>query len=310
MPGRKHGRRPRLALNGLEYFCRRYSSLLNGERWDVPYRPPTSAVNLAARFTDVARCDLGFSYNGRITMGKFLRVARALGKTKIIMVWCGSDVLFAKDEFAQGRLDPWVTQRVHWAVSPWMAEEVRSLGVDCEYVPAAQFVYLVKNPKPLPKKFSVLLFVRDADRTQLYGWDRMVEVAQELPHIQFNLHGLPEGQTLVGPPNIKVHNWTNDFTPWLEQSTVVYRPVRHDGLSVTVLEALSHGRHVIYSYPLPGCFHASSAVDARNELERLHAAHESGTLALNEIGRDYVAANHSADFARSELPRRFEMMLS
>ncbi len=310
MAGTKNGRRLRLALNGLDHFCRRYSILLTGDQWNVPYRPPTNTVNLAARFTDVMRCDLAYSYTGRISMGKFLRVARTFGKTKIIMVWCGSDVLFAKDEFTQGRLDPWVAQRVHWAISPWLAEEVRALGVDCEYVPATQFVHLVNNPKPLPKKFSVLLFVRAADRGELYGWDRMVEVARGLPQIDFNLYGLPEGQSLSGPPNIIVHNWTNNFTPLLEQATVVYRPVRHDGLSLTVLEALSHGRHVVWTYPLPGCIHAPSTDEARNQLERLYEAHDSGTLGLNEIGRSYVAANHSADFARSELPRRFEIILS
>jgi hypothetical protein len=310
MAGTNNGRRYRMALNGLDHFCRRYSALLTGERWDVPYRPPTNPVNLAARFADVMRCDLAYSYTGRISMGKFLRVARALGKTRIIMVWCGSDALFAKAEFASGQMDPWVTGRVHWAISPWLAEEVRELGVDCEYVPATQFVNLVGNPAPLPKNFSVLLYVRDATRGGLYGWDRMVEVARSLPHMDFNLYGLAQGQVLSGPTNIKVHNWTSDFAPLLEQSTVVYRPVRHDGLSLTVLEALSHARHVVWTYPLPGCIHATSAEVARDALQTLFEAHQSGTLGLNEIGRDYVAANHSAAFAQSELPRRFEEIMS
>lgn len=283
--------------------------MLTGDRWEVPYRSPGSAVGIAARLADVMRCDLAYSYTGRITMGKFLRVARALGKTKIIMVWCGSDALFAQAEYAQGLIDPWVTQLVHWSISPWLAEEVRSLGVNCEYVPATQFVHLVQNPKPLPKKFSVLMYVRDASRSGLYGWDRMVEVANSLPRIDFNVYGLAEGQTLSGPPNIKVHNWTSEFIPFLEQSTVVYRPVRHDGLSLTVLEALSHGRHVVWTYPLEGCVHAPSTEAARHELEKLYAAHEAGQLGLNDIGRNYVVANHGAESARAELVRRFEQII-
>src|SRR5215469_16072729 len=196
---KQNGRRFRIALNGLDHFCQRYSQLLTGDRWDVPYRPPTIPMGLAARFRDVMRCDLACSYTGRISMGKFLRVARSFGKTKIIMVWCGSDSWCAQADYATGKIDPWVTQLTHWAIAPWLAEEVRALGVDCEYVPATQFVEIPSNPKPLPKRFSVLLYVRNALRGGLYGLDRMVEVAQKLPRIDFNLFGLPEGQAVSVP---------------------------------------------------------------------------------------------------------------
>ena len=299
-----------MVLHGLHHFCARYSKLLDGGRWAVPYRAPTNPLAIAARLKDLMRSDLAYSYTGRINKGKFLRAAHALGKSKIIMVWCGSDTIFAQAAYAKGLIDPWVTELVHWAIAPWLAEEVRELGVNCEYVPATQFVDIVKEPKPLPKKFSVLLYVRDTNKGGLYGWDRMVEVARRLPKIDFNLYGLLEGQTLSGPPNIKVHTWTSDVTTVLEQSTVVYRPVRHDGLSLTVLETLSHGRYVVWTYPLTGCIHAPSVDTACHELERLYAAHESEGLGLNEAGRHYVAANHNADFARTDLLRRFEEIVA
>ena len=306
----KNGRRFRMVLHGLHHFCARYSTLLDGGEWAVPYRAPTNPIAIAARLKDLMSCDLAYSYTGRINKGKFLRAAHALGKSKIIMVWCGSDTIFAQAEYAKGLIDPWVTERVHWAIAPWLAEEVRSLGVDCEYVPATQFVDTVEHPKPLPKKFSVLLYVRDTNKSGLYGWDRMAEVARKLPHIDFNLYGLLEGQTLSGPPNIHIHGWTSDPRGILEGATVVYRPVRHDGLSLSVLEALAHGRHVVWTYPLTGCIHAPNAQVARDELERLYTAHQSGTLELNETGRDYVAANHNAVAARADLLRRFEKIVT
>ena len=304
-----NGRRLRVALNGLDHFCSRYSRLLTDDRWEVPYRLPTVPMGLAARFRDVVRCDLAYSYTGRISMGKFLRVARSFGKSKIIMVWCGSDSWFAQADYAMGKMDPWVTGLVHWAIAPWLAEEVRALGVDCEYVPATQFLDIVPNPKPLPKRFSVLLYVRNALRGGLYGLDRMVEVACKLPHVEFNLFGLPEGQTVSAPPNIKVNSWTSDFAPVWEQSTVVYRPVRHDGLSLTVLEALAHGRHVVWTYSVPGCLEAKTVDAAVVELQKLYQQHEDGTLKFNDVGRDYVASHHSSKSARIELLRRFEEIL-
>lgn len=298
----------RVAVNGLPYFCQKLSQLLNGEEWEVPHRSPSNPVGLAARFVDLARCDLAYSWTGRISMGRFLKAARALGKKKIVMLWSGSDALWAKAEWSGGKTDPWVRGLVHWAVSPWLAEEVCSLGIDCEYVQAS-FVDIVPHVKPLPKKFSVLAFVRDIHKTGLYGWDRILEVAQKLPQIEFNLCGLPEGQRLQGPPNIKVHNWTNGLTTRIEQTSVVYRPVRHDGLSFTVLEALSHGRHVLYTYPLPGCIQVADAAAACQELEKLYACHKVGALPLNENGRRYVIQEYAPAKVRSEIRRRWKQII-
>ena len=241
-------------------------------------------------------------------MGRFLWAARVLGKKKIIMLWSGSDTLYAQQEFSGSIRVPWIAEIVHWAVSPWVAEEVRALGLPCEHVQAS-FVDIIANPKPLPKKFSVLVYVSDVKKTDLYGWDRILEVAQKLSHIEFHLCGLPQGQFLEVPSNMKVHNWMQDLTPLLEQTTVVYRPVRHDGLSFTVLEALSHGRHVLYSYPLAGCVQVTSPSMACIELEKLLACHEAGTLHSNELGRNYIAKEYAPEKVRSDLLRRWEQII-
>jgi hypothetical protein len=294
--------------HGLGYFCNKLAAFLQSDRWVVLDRSGHRPRQLVDLVRDLARCDLAYTWGGRISMGRFLWAARVLGKKKIIMLWSGSDVLYAQQEFAAGIRAPWVAEIVHWAVSPWVAEEVRALGLPCEYVQAS-FVNIVLHPKPLPSKFSILVFVRDIKKTDLYGWDRILEVAQKLPHMEFNLCGLPEGQSLVGPSNMKVHNWMPDLTPLLEQTTVVYRPVRHDGLSFTVLEALSHGRHVLYSYPLPGCIQVTSTSMACEELEKLFACHESGELQLNELGRSYIAQEYAPEKVRSELLRRWEQVI-
>jgi hypothetical protein len=304
----RKNQRYRVLAHGLTYFCRKLSAMVRGDRWEVVDRSGHGPRQMVDLVRDLARCDLAYTWGGRISMGKFLWAARLLGKRKLIMLWSGSDVLFAQREHAAGVRVPWVNEVVHWAVSPWVAAEVRELGLPCEYVQAS-FVDVIPQPKPLPKKFSVLIFVRDVRKTDLYGWDRMLEVAQKLPQIEFNLCGLPEGQSLQGPPNIKVHNFTLDFRPFLENTTVVYRPVRHDGLSFTVLEALSHGRHVLYSYPLTGCVQVTSTSMACEELERLYGKHEAGTLALNEPGRSYIAQEYAPEKVRSELTRRWEQII-
>jgi hypothetical protein len=301
-------RRYRVLAHGLSYFCRKLASMVQDDRWQVLDRSGHSPAQLMDLVRDLARCDLAYTWGGRISMGKFLWAARLLGKQKLIMLWSGSDVLYAQGEYAKGVRTPWVNGVVHWAVSPWIADEVKELGIPCEYVQAS-FVDVIPQPKPLPKNFSVLLFVRGVAKTELYGWDRMLEVAQALPHIDFHLCGLHDGESLQVSENIKIHNWMNDLTPLLEEITVVYRPVRHDGLSFTVLEALSHGRHILYTYPLPGCVQVSDAAMACAELQRLYEAHEAGMLALNETGRSYIEREYAAEKVSTELLRRWEEII-
>ena len=99
--------------------------------------------------------------------------------------------------------------------------------------------------------------------------------------VEFTLVGLRPGEKLKGPPNLKAYNRVSNLTPFIERATAIWRPVRHDaGTSFMVLEALAHGRHVLYSYPFPSSVHDM----ARHELERLLELHKSGSLTLNYSG--------------------------
>jgi glycosyltransferase involved in cell wall biosynthesis len=296
----------RVAVNGLPHFCRKLSQLVDGDGWEVPYRSPFHPVGLAARFIDLARCHLAYSWMGRISMGKFLRTAHALGKTKVIILWCGTDALYAKQELSQGKMNPWVRDRVHWAVSPWLAEEVRALGIHCEYVQTS-FVESV-SPAPLPEKFSVLVYAPSLKKAELYGVDSILEVAKKLHTIEFKLVGLQERSIPDCPSNLHVFGHTV-LDRFYREATVLWRPVRHDGLSFMVLEALAHGRHVIYSYPFPGCVHAPGPDAACRELERLRELHSSRTLTLNENGRQVVRQDFDPQVVRARLLSRWKEII-
>lgn len=282
--------------------------MLSSSRWGIEYQSGHNPVALAALVRNLQRSDLAYMWGGRISLGKFLGTARLLGKKKLVMLWSGSDVLFAKEELAAGRMHPWVAGLIHWAVSPWIAEEVRDLGLRCEYVQAS-FVQPEPAPVPLPEKFSVLAYVPSKEKSSLYGWDQIVEVARTLPSIRFNIVGLQTGEKLVAPPNVRVHGWTNDLTSYLKQTTVLWRPVRHDGLSFMVLEALAQGRHVLYSYPFSACAQVNDSSAARAELERLHALHRSGSLGINYDGRELIAREFSPEKVHADLLRRWEEII-
>jgi hypothetical protein len=264
---------------------------------------------MAALASDLRRSDLAYTWGGRISMGKFLWAARVLGKKKIVIFWCGSDVLEAQRELAHTKVDPWVADRIHWAASPILAREVRDLGLRCEYVQAS-FVPPVAQPKPLPKKFSVLIFLPTISRKDLYGWDRMVEVALALPAVEFKLVGMSDPEPPPAPPNIKIHGKIADLSPFYEQATVLWRPVRHDaGISFMVLEALAQGRHVLYSYPFPASTQVDGVESARVQLERLLSLHNADELKLNQDGIEAVAHHYSCEVVRSELRTRWEKII-
>jgi hypothetical protein len=299
----------RVVASGLWFFCGMLPELIGDERWDVRDRSQRTPAHIAGLLRDLPGCDLAYSWTGRIDMGKFLWAARVFGVKKIILFWCGSDVLHAKKLLAQGKRDPWVASQIHWAASPSLAEEVRSLGLNCEFVQAS-FVEPVAAPKPLAKKFSVLVFVPREDRGELYGWDRIQEAAKALPHVDFQLVGLHSGQRLTGPSNITFHPFTKDLTPFYENATVLWRPVRHDaGVSFMVLEALSHGRQVLYTYPIPGATQVSGVADAIEHLERLRLLHDAGQLPLNDVGMHSIRTTYAKDVVRAELRRRWEEII-
>jgi hypothetical protein len=89
----------------------------------------------------------------------------------------------------------------------------------------------------------------------------------------------------------------------------LWRPTRHDGLSFTVLEALAHGRHVIWSYPLTGALLARDAATSRAELERLFDLHETNALDVNSLGAEFVACNFSPDKIRDEFLSRWRTIV-
>jgi glycosyltransferase involved in cell wall biosynthesis len=295
-------------VHGYALFASQFPELLKAEGWRVSNFQSQGMQSLASKVKDLRRCDLAFTYGGRITMGKFLWIARGLRTQKIVIFWAGSDTLYAKADSEAGKLDPWIGSKIHWAATPWLAEEVRSFGIPCEYVPV-NWAPTVQQPKQLPEKFSVLVYLPDMKKESLYGADRILEVARALPQIQFTVVGLRDGRLDGAPPNLSIHGWVNDMTPFYENASVLWRPVRHDGMSFMVLAALAHGRHVLWSYPFPACSHVAGAAEARKELERLNAIHAASALGMNEPGIKVVQENFTRERIREGILKRWEEII-
>lgn len=179
------------------------------------------------------------------------------------------------------------------------------MGLSCEYVQVS-FVQPVSSPPALPETFSVLVYVPTLERASLYGLDRILEVADAFRFVDFTLVGLRPGETLTGPPNLKIYNQARTLVPYIARATVIWRPVRHDaGTSFMVLEALAQGRHVLYSYPFSSCIQVTTAAAACQELKRLLSLHDSKALCLNHAGMRTIAEEFTPQRVRANLFKRW-----
>jgi hypothetical protein len=285
-------------VHGLLYFGQVFADFMSGDGWQFEYYPDQRFEDLLAMASSLNRCDLVYQIGGRITMGKFLRAARFLRKSNVVMHWVGSDTLDQREAFASGQSDQWVASKIHhWADSEWIYNEVCALGIPCKMVPLPS-AKIPERPSPPSCQFSVLVYVPSVERAGLYGLDMILEAARCLPEVRFELVGLRDGPIPNPPPNINFHQRLPDLSEFYRRASVIWRPARHDGLSWMVMEALGHGRHVLWSYPFPGCILTKSASDAIMHISRLFELHKEERLGLNYDGVRFIA--------KSEYhPRRF-----
>jgi len=299
----------KVLLHGLDYFCRRLPRAFQNDGWDICYHSTRSMRSFLPRVRDLRQADLVFLWGARISFGKFLQAARFFDKRKIVFFWAGSDVLGAQTQFAEGIFEPWIAKKTHWAGAPWLCEEIRAMGLKCEFVPIT-WVSKVGRPQPLPERFSVLVYLPSTSRAKLYGLERILQVSRSLPHVSFELIGLIEGRVPDAPPNLCVQGRMADMAQVYRRTSVYWRPVGHDGLSFMSLEAMSHGRHVIWSYPFSHCHHSANAETDRAEIVRLHALHEKKALLLNEPGMTMVNERFSIESIKRDYLRRWEEIIS
>ena len=276
---------------GFDYHARYLARVLNAhsQRWHVEAFPGTRA-GIAAALWALRRADVLISFGGPGPSVALAEVAQARA-IPVLVVWAGSDVLMA----AQDPFELAVTKRHGYdnvAVAPWLVEELHTLGISAKTLSVGA-VDAVDSLAPLPKVFRVLTYLPEPRRT-FYGAERVYDIARRMPDLQFVVLG-PGGVNAAAPPNVTFTGHVDDVPARIDASTVLLRLTEHDGMSVLVLETLARGRHVIWTHEYPGVRVAETTDRAYEALLELRETHARGRLALNTVGRDFVAERFSAD---------------
>lgn len=215
-----------------------------------------------------------------------LALAARRRRIPIVVIWAGTDVLLASRDPVPLEATKRDTS-ADLTVSPWLAEELRAIGLQADYAPIVGSVVDDTLEAPFPPRFTVLTYL-PMPRRAFYGEDQVYAIARAMKEVRFIVVG-SGGRSPKAPPNVDFLGWVADTTSVVDSATVLLRIPEHDGQSMMVLDAMARGRYVIWTHKLPGVHVAANANDAFEALRELYQRHQSGRLDFNVEGRDYVA---------------------
>jgi len=264
-------------------------------------REPTPGVFLRVGYRPGAPTARGIAFDLL-----WAQIRSAFPKATGVYYWLGTDLMRATQDASRGRLRGAFQASFrdhHLAVAPWHLMELEAIGVEAAYLPLPY--ELPTDPaSPMPSQFAVLSYL-PAGRFAFYGGTEVFALARQFAAIPFRIMGA-ERPREDAPPNVEYPGRLPSTDAIFQASSVLLRLTQHDGVGGTVLEALAHGRHVIYTFPLPytNLVNAGDADAAGGILARLLEEHRRGVLASNDAGRRYVLATFDETRLSRELAEK------
>jgi glycosyltransferase involved in cell wall biosynthesis len=286
----------KVVLVGLPYFARKIAgNLAEEDKINTYLAIDTSAdVWQKIRFVwHIMSARVLYFIGGQTQRGKVLWLAILFNK-KIVMHWVGTDVLMARKAHEAGVVDADLIRRTkHLCEVDWIQKELLEVGIQAEIAQIFCFTDKIPVPPPLPEKFSILSYMGKG-REKFYGIDKLIDLARSFPDIPIRIAKISEYSEPL-PPNIHLLGWVNDMAKEYRECVLFLRLPEHDGVSFSVLEALSYGRHVGFSYS----FYGTNKAVERNELhtlvKSLSERHRAGLLDINVDGYKFISENYTRE---------------
>lgn len=284
----------RVAISGLGLFCGEIAQ--NAQRlspqWDTRLLRTNSRLDVLASIYSLALSDVWYSIGGPITDRWVHLAARLLRKPRVIH-WVGSDIAGLCETPA---LRPLVSGAnvTHLAEVEWTAAQLRALGFNPRIAPLPPR-HSHGTPKELPANFTVMLYV-PRTRADFYGRRPFEELMRRLRDkpIKYIVVG---GGSINAPEGVEVENlgWRDNLHDVYEKVTTLVRYTPRDGLSLMVLEALSFGRHVLWTQEFAFTRQINTYFDMEREILKLYELHRRGELLPQYDGAALVHERYAAD---------------
>jgi hypothetical protein len=290
-PSRDRERR-HVAISGLDLFTaqvvRDLESHPNG--WFADPLPMRSRLEVLSSTLSLAKSDVWYSIGAPIGDRGLHLLARLLGKPRVIH-WVGTDIVALRKDSGLRR---WCRHpNVHnLAEATWTIEELRSFGIEAKLAPLPPRLTPVEL-QPLPSTFTVLFYIPKT-RGEFYGRREYERLMRAFAHrnIRFSVVG---GGECYAPPGADVTRlgWRTTLAEVYPETSVLIRFTPRDGLSLMTLEALAHGRHVLWTQAFPFVRRVRTYDELEKELADLLDAHERGELEAQDDAARYIAQTYS-----------------
>lgn len=205
-------------------------------------------------------------YSGNFFWAK-ASYAKLIGK-KVITHWIGTDVLNAISGEV-GFLGHSLVDH-HFSCYEPLKKELQLIGIQSTVLPIVPFNMNLTIGK-MPDTHGVMIYMPE-NRLEHYGYSELCYVFEQFPNLQFHIvANSGEGAIFEKYRNVTAHGWLDmeAMEELYEKISIVIRFIKHDGLSMSVIEGLIKGKKVIWNNRYHGVVYAETKEAICNELKEI-----------------------------------------
>lgn len=267
----------RVAISGLGLFCAHVANHAHtvAPQWETRLLRTSSRLEVLTSILTLMSCDVWYSIGSPVTDRWVHLAARLLRKPRVVH-WVGSDIESLRENPHLRTLlsSPSAT---HLAEVAWTAEQLREFGFEAQIAPLPPRLEDA-SCLPLPDRFTIMLYV-PRTRSDFYGrraFERLMLRLRDEP-VRYVVVG---GGDIAAPAGVDVLNlgWRDNLRDVYQDVSLLIRYTPHDGLSLMVLEALSFGRHVLWTQQFPFVRTVNSYSDMERGVREMLDSHARRTL--------------------------------
>jgi len=281
-----------VAIFGLDIFATQVADLNNRLQtgWNAEVLQFETEYETIGSMYNLARSDVLYTV-GTPVPNRATRFTLSLFKKPRVLHWVGTDIEIA-------RRNPSIVRRMqnrlvtHLTEVDWEAEELQKLGISAQIAPLPPRFLCSNAIPPLPAEFTLLTYL-PRSRTDFYG-------RRELEFLMRALAGLPVKFLIVGggsvgaiaDARVESVGWSYSLEGIYARSSALFRFTPRDGLSLMVLEALSFGRHVLWTKKFPFSRFVATAEAAAEGVRELFNRHTDGFLCPQTDAAEFIRTTY------------------
>ncbi|WP_061007842.1 glycosyltransferase [Vibrio sp. CUB2] len=287
-------RKSKVALLGTEYHSAKIEQELKAMGIEATYERIN--VSILSYIKLLIRYDYYFITYGRSSY-KFIfmfLLPLFLLRRKVYIEWIGSDVIDLRKFYSKCRARLISKLATNLCECDWIQRELRELSVDSKVGPYITFSSLFnteKEKETLPGKLIVTTYAPKGNE-RLYNLDLIIDTFKGQSDMELNVVA-HDGENFDKSDSVKFHGWLDksDLNNLYDNTDVFVRMTSHDGLSYSVLEAMSRKMQVIFTYDYPNTNRVSTKDDLAEILKKYVNKKKNGEDIINHKGSDFIKDN-------------------